>query len=88
MGAFKVVFVASERCIDDMCACDDVPVSDNEPEADGRARDRRADLYDEPFPPSVHVDQARFQTTRTAKFTSVVPLAMITPLSPPTFSPN
>lgn len=35
-----MVLVSSERCIDDMCTCDDVPVPDNEPEADGSARDR------------------------------------------------
>ena len=79
--------VAAQSSVHHMRAGHDVPIVHHESNPGGSGRPAAQDPDCETLSAGRH-GYFGFQDMRTVKFTSVVPLAMITPVSPPIFSPN
>ena len=80
--------VAAQGRVHHMRARDDVRVVHDEPNPGSSSRPAALYPDGEPFPVASHGRYSCPQDMVTLKFTSAVPFAMITPVSPPTFSPN
>ena len=77
--------IAAQGSVHNMRAGHDMPVIHDEADPGRSGRPAAQDPDREALPAGRHRGYSDFQDMRTVKFTSAVPLAMITPVSPPIF---